>query len=246
SVGGLEILVMAAQADLVHARLEQLLLIGCVRVVAIRALVLLHHRGVLHVGLLHVLLHRRMSLEAVLLLWHAQLHRVVGGVRVMAVVAVLRRWLVGEARFVDLIAQPGMAGEALLASGAVAKQKLIAGLVWLVADRAVSFEERIVCKFLERHVVTVVAGLFNRVCLQQKLGAGNVRLMAGGAAIFERRMLHRVRAGNGVAEGAGFGCIPLHRELVRAGVVVMTGIAGALGDRSVDLLGLREVRVTFG
>ena len=58
--------------------------------------------------------------------------------------------------------------------------------MWLVAERALAFDKRIVREFLERNVMTFRARLLDRRRFEQKLGARCMRLVAAQAALFER------------------------------------------------------------
>lgn len=166
--------------------------------------------------------------------------------RIVTGVAILRRRFVDVAGLGHLIAQPGVAREALLRASAVAQKEFVARLMRLMADGAIAFEERIVREFLERHVMAVVAGLLDGIRFEQKFRVRCMCTMAGETAILQRLMLHGLRASDGVTEGAGSCRIALQRKLVIALVVQVARVAGALSDGLVNLRGARVVGVATG
>src|SRR4030095_14959574 len=93
--------------------------------------------------------------------------------------------------------------------------------------------------------MTRCASTLDTVGLEQELRARGVWLLACQASLLQSLVLMRLCAGNRVTEGAGPIRIPLERIRVSADIVFVAGIAGAPGDGAVDLVGPREVAVTF-
>jgi hypothetical protein len=152
---------MATQADPIHPGLQQFGLIGCVGIVAACALVRRFHGGVFLAGLGHVLLDLFVAAEAGVIDSQRQLPGKLRRMRIMAGVAVARGGLVNVDRAFHGQPQSVMASKAVFVPFPAAKQGLVVGLVWLVAQRALALHERFMGKLLEWHVVAIGAGPLN-------------------------------------------------------------------------------------
>jgi len=82
--------------------------------------------------------------------------------------------------------------------------------------------------------VAPCAGPLDRIALQQELGVGYVRLVATGAIFLHRFVLMGLVFRHGVAERAHLQRATEDRVLMSADVLVVAGVAGALGNWRVD------------